>query len=179
MRSPAGIIFAILGAFLLGFASQLLYQRWHAAETGRQKPDAVAQTTNSDSAETQTFRVSFAPLPDTAPTEHKGAALAAVVVARDIEKIRSLTGQQARIRGRVFRVGHSAKSNTYFLDFGPSREALTAVIFNSATELFENNKQSPKQFENREVEIVGFIKDHPQYGLEVILEDPQQIKIVD
>jgi hypothetical protein len=100
------------------------------------------------------------------------------VLARDLEKIRSLTGREARIRGRVFRVGHSAKSNTYFLDFGPSREALTAVIFNSAAELFEKSRQSPKQFENREVEIVGFVKEHPQYGLEVILEHPKQIKLV-
>jgi hypothetical protein len=177
VRSPAGRIFAILGAFLVGFSSQLLYQRWQAAEPDRQKPDAVGQTTNLEGVEEQTFRVSFAPLPVTPAAEHKGAALTAVA-ARDIEKIRSLTGQQARIRGRVFRVGHSAKSNTYFLDFGPSREALTAVIFNSAAELFERNQQPPKQFENREVEIVGFIKDHPEYGLEVILEDPQQIKIV-
>lgn len=100
------------------------------------------------------------------------------IVSRDVEKIRSYVGQQARIRGRVFRVGHSAKSNTYFINFGPSREALTAVIFNSSVELFEKGKQPPKQFENREVEIVGVVKDHPQYGLEVILEHPKQIKIV-
>jgi hypothetical protein len=96
-----------------------------------------------------------------------------------VEKIRGLAGQQARIRGRVFRVGHSAKSNTYFLSFGPSREALTAVIFASATELFDKNKLPPKKFENREVEISGSIKDHPQYGLEIVLEHPKQIKIMD
>ena len=33
-----------------------------------------------------------------------------------------MVGNRARIRGRVFRVGHSAKSNTYFLNFGPSRK---------------------------------------------------------
>ncbi|MGH7796199.1 MAG: hypothetical protein ACREQ2_15115 [Candidatus Binatia bacterium] len=177
MRSPAGTIFAILVAFLVGFSSHLLYQRWNAAEPDRQKPDAVDQSATLEGTEAQSFRVSFAPLPVTPATDHKATELA-TVIARDIEKIRSLTGRQARIRGRVFRVGHSAKSNTYFLNFGPSREALTAVIFNSAAELFEKNQQPPKQFENREVEIVGFIKDHPQYGLEVILENPKQIKIV-
>ena len=30
----------------------------------------------------------------------------------------------------------------------------------------------------REVEITGFIKDHPQYGLEVVIEDPKQIKLM-
>jgi len=29
------------------------------------------------------------------------------------------------------------------------------------------------------LELTGFIKDHPQYGLEVILEHPKQIKLVD
>jgi hypothetical protein len=121
--------------------------------------------------------VNFVPSPPN-PMAEASAAELVPIVARDVEKIRALVGQQARIRGRVFRVGHSAKSNTYFINFGPSREALTAVIFNSTVELFEKSKQSPKQFENREVEIVGHVKDHPQYGLEVILEHPKQIKIV-
>ena len=89
----------------------------------------------------------------------------------------SPTAKRASAAG-FLRVGHATKSNTYFLSFGPSREALTAVIFNSAAELFEKSKQPPKSFENREVEISGFMKDHPQYGLEIILEDPKQIKIV-
>ena len=100
------------------------------------------------------------------------------LTAREVDKIRALTGKLARVRGRVFRVGHSAKSNTYFLNFGPSREALTAVIFASALELFEKNQLAPKNFENKEVEITGQIKDHPQYGLEIILENPKQIKIL-
>ena len=98
--------------------------------------------------------------------------------ARDVDKIRALAGKQARVRGRVFRVGHSAKSNTYFLNFGPSREALTAVIFPSTVEIFEKNKLAPKSFENKEVELTGQVNDHPQYGLEMILENPQQIKIL-
>jgi hypothetical protein len=99
-------------------------------------------------------------------------------LARDVEKIRSLTGKQARVRGRIFRVGHSAKSNTYFLNFGPSREALSAVIFSSAVDLFDKAKTAPKSFENKEVEITGQVKDHPQYGLEIIIENPKQIRII-
>ena len=99
--------------------------------------------------------------------------------ARDVDRIRGLTGNRARIRGRVFRVGHSAKSNTYFLNFGPSREALTGVIFASAVESFDKRKLAPKGYEGKEVEIDGVVRDHPQYGLEVILEDPAQIRIID
>jgi hypothetical protein len=116
-------------------------------------------------------------MPLAPPSEPKPVELP-VLAARDVEKIRALADRQARIRGRIFRVGHAAKSNTYFLSFGPSREALTAVIFNSAADLFEKSEQAPKSFENRDVEISGFIKDHPQYGLEIILEDPKQIKIL-
>src|SRR6185437_5246498 len=111
------------------------------------------------------------------PPEQKTVELP-VLAARDVEKIRALADRQARVRGRIFRVGHATKSNTYFLSFGPSREALTAVIFNSAAGLFEKSEQTPKNFENRKVEISGFIKNHPQYGLEIILEDPKQIKIL-
>jgi len=173
----SGTIFAVVLAFLAGLSIQPLYQRWSSVETSGQIPRAADFSASSPDAEGQSFPVKFLPLASPPPANDRAAELISVA-ARDLEKIRSLTGQQARIRGRVFRVGHSVKSNTYFLDFGPSREALTAVIFQSAAELFERNRQSPKQFENREVEIVGFIKDHPQYGLEVILEHPKQIKLL-
>jgi exonuclease VII large subunit len=101
-----------------------------------------------------------------------------VLQAVDTEKIRALAGKPARIRGRVFRVGHSAKSNTYFLNFGPSRSALTAVIFASAVDLFEQDKLPPKGFDGREVEVHGEVKDHPQYGLEIVLNNTSQITIL-
>ena len=37
----------------------------------------------------------------------------------------------------------------------------------------------PKIFDGKEVELQGEIKDHPQYGLEIILENPSQIKVID
>ena len=166
----------VLLAFFAGFLTHVLYQRWNPASEIQQSitnADISAPTNDGASAVHRVSFVPFAALPE------ETLADLPLLAAREVEKIRGLTGRQARIRGRVFRVGHSAKSNTYFLNFGPSREALTAVIFGSVTELFEKNKQQPKNFENREVELTGFIKDHPQYGLEVILEHPKQIKLVD
>ena len=165
----------IVMAFLAGVSAHLLYRRWDPAESQRQYRIASTETASGEN-QNRDFPVTFVPTAG-APAENRSVELA-TVLARDIGKVRSLAGQQARIRGRVFRVGHSAKSNTYFLDFGPSREALTAVIFASAVELFEKKLQAPTKFANREVEIVGFIKDHPQYGLEVILEHPEQIRIL-
>lgn len=175
MRLSSGLACALLLVFFAGFASHLLYQRWNP---GLDAPQSLVDSRDPSARESEpgVYRVSFVPL---APRIEENAVELPMLAAREVEKIRGLAGREARIRGRVFRVGYAAKSNTYFLNFGPSREALTAVIFASVADLFEKNKQSPKNFENREVEITGFIKDHPQYGLEVVLEQPKQIKIVD
>lgn len=176
MRSSAGAFSVVTLAFVGGFLAHVLYQRWNPTAPQSQPTIGAIQSQPVLDGASPSFRVTYAPLASTTPESTTPELVS--IIARDVEKIRLLVGQQARIRGRVFRVGHSPKSNTYFINFGPSREALTAVIFNSAAELFEKNKQPPKQFENREVEIVGFVKDHPQYGLEIVLEHPKQIKII-
>ena len=173
MHSRTSLLMVLALTFTAGFFSRVLYERWSLTRPQGTERVVSRQPEQLSTVELPAFRVSYLP----PPTVAKTAALPAIV-ARDLEKIRSLTGQQVRVRGRVFHVGHSAKSNTYFVNFGPSREALTAVIFSSAAELFEKQQQSPKQFENREVEIVGFVKDHPQYGLEIIIEDPEQIRVL-
>jgi hypothetical protein len=158
-------------AFSAGFGTHFLYKRWDLS--GECRGVASVAHPGGQDAGIESHRVTFLPnAPAAAPAELP------LLQARDTERIRGLIGNQARIRGRVFRVGHSAKSNTYFLGFGPSREALTAVIFASAVELFEKKKLSPKSFEGKEIEVEGIVKDHPQYGLEVILETPAQIRIV-
>jgi hypothetical protein len=174
-RFSPGVSCSVLLAFCAGFLVHVLYQRWNPASELQQALSGIEHASSSNGSEPGIYRVSFVPL---APAAEESIADLPTLVAREVERIRALAGRQAHIRGRVFRVGHAAKSNTYFLNFGPSREALTAVIFSSAAELFEKNKQSPKNFENREVEITGFIKDHPQYGLEVVVEDPKQIKLI-
>ena len=169
-RFSLTIAIAVVGAFLAGFIFHALYQRWNPALERGSLP-----TSGVGVSGTQSYRVTFVPLSSSVPIE----AELPVLQARDVEKIRALAGKPARIRGRVFRVGHSEKSNTYFLNFGPSREALTAVIFASAAELFDSKKLPPKSFEGREVELQGAIRDHPQFGLEIILEDPSQIRVMD
>lgn len=147
----------VLGALLTGFFSHLLYQRW-AAPIPR---DLV-------------HPVTFSPLGPSAQRESE----VPLVYAREVEQIKALSGNPARVRGRVYRVGHSDKSDTYFLNFGPSRSSFTAVIFSSSLALFRKGKIDPKSYEGKEVELTGEIKDHPKYGVEMILEDPAQIKVV-
>ena len=150
--------FLIAGAFAAGLLTHVFYQRW-----------------DSPATESGGYPVVFAPLPAPPPPP----AELPVLEARDVEKIKALAGTRVKIRGRVFHVGRSAKSDTYFINFGPSRSSFTAVIFASAVELFEKKRIAPQSFEGKEVEVTGEIKDHPQYGLEMILEDPQQIKVLE
>jgi hypothetical protein len=173
MNRSFSVAAALVIAFSAGFGTHFLYKRWNlpveqmGASFGHSAGHRIG-------FEPQNHRVILIPPAPAATTPVELPLLQ----ARDVEGIRGLTGNQARIRGRVFRVGHSAKSNTYFLDFGPSREAVTAVIFASAVESFEKQKLAPKGFEGKEIEIEGVVKDHPQYGLEVILESAAQIRIV-
>jgi hypothetical protein len=178
MRYPGATSLIVLAAFVGGFLTHVLYQRWNPpADPASPVDSSASRLANGNFLEPKSHPVSFAPLTAPPGAEEPPAELP-VVVARDVEKVRALTGKLARVRGRIFRVGHSAKTNTYFLNFGPSRESLTAVIFASAAELFEKSKMAPGMFENREVEITATIRDHPQYGLEVIIESPKQIKLV-
>jgi hypothetical protein len=173
-KSLPSVVFGFALAFGAGFGTHFLYKRWSMPGGELVNASAARTVRPPVGFEPQNHEVTFIP-----PRPAAGArAELPVLQARDLEKLRGLTGNQARIRGRVFRVGHSAKSNTYFLDFGPSREALTAVIFASAVESFEQRKLVPKEFEGKEIEIEGVVKDHPQYGLEVILENPAQVRIV-
>lgn len=177
MGRTVATILAVLAAFFVGLFTHVLYQRWNPPPMDVSASLSAGQNLPlSDFPGNQGHPVRFVPLSQ--PAVEERALELPVIIARDVDKIRALAGRQARVRGRVFRVGHSAKSNTYFLNFGPSREALTAVIFASSVELFEKTQQAPKLFENKEVEMTGQIKDHPQFGLEMVLDNPKQIKIL-
>lgn len=151
----------LLGASLSGFLGHLVYVRWAGSAPCVEDP-ADGAATPGDSIGTKP--ASGGDLPE--------------VDVMEIERLRELAGVLARVRGRVYRVGHSSKSNTWFLDFGPSRSAFTAVIFSSAADAFERSNAHPKQFQGKEVELTGRIKDDPKYGLEMILESPVQIRLV-
>jgi hypothetical protein len=174
--STVAVLLIALTTFVAGFGSHLLYQRWSTRPELEEGSELSrrADTVHEAPVTPGTHSVSY--VPPSRPVD-KPAELP-LIQAREVEKIRERAGSAARVRGRIFRVGHSEKSNTYFLNFGPSREALTAVVFASAAELFEKNKIALRSFDGREVEVSGDIKNHPQYGLELIIESPAQLKIV-
>ncbi len=154
---PPAAWLAVAVAFLLGFSTHFLYQRW------TRPPD-----------KNQAHPVTFSPL----LTDAQSGTELPLFDAADISTIRSRAGTQAKIRGRIYRVGHSTKSNTYFLNFGPSRDSFTGVIFASALERFTQKKIHPTSYEGKNVQFTGRIKNHPRFGVEMILEDPSQIKVL-
>jgi hypothetical protein len=163
---------SLIAAFFTGVFTLFLYQRWNPPIVQVDESTTLNVVRLQPPPTLPSFAVTFAHLPASQQADPP------VLQAVDTEKIRALAGKPARIRGRIFRVGHSARSNTYFLNFGPSRSALTAIIFASAVNLFEQDKLPPKGFDGREVEVHGEVKDHPQYGLEIILNNTSQIKIL-
>ena len=170
----------LLTAFAAGVFSHVAYQRLFPSVPGSagsaHRP--AGEESDEPSPVSPSYPVNYVPTSSRVKTEVAKASELPELSARDLEQIRNFVGREARIRGRVFRVGHSAKSNTYFINFGPAREALTAVIFASVVEQFEKKQQPPRSFEGKEIEITGRIKDHPQFGLEVILENPAQVKVL-
>ena len=142
----------LLAVFLSGSLSHFAYRRWTGAPPCDSFPPGVSALETIVTGE----------LP--------------VVDVVEAERLRELAGTRARVRGRVFRVGHSSRSNTYFLDFGPSRSAFTAVIFSSAVDSFLREDAHPDRFQGQEVELTGTVRDDPKYGLQMILEGPRQIE---
>jgi phosphatidylserine/phosphatidylglycerophosphate/cardiolipin synthase-like enzyme len=102
-----------------------------------------------------------------------------LVMANDLENLRRHAGERAIVKGKVFRASKSKRSDTYFLDFGPDREAFTAVIFSSAAADFFKSGIDPLKLTGKNVALIGEIKNHPKYGLEIILDSAKQLKIVE
>ena len=100
-----------------------------------------------------------------------------ILQAGDAKGLRDHAGMRARVHGLVERVGRSEKSGTYFLNFGRSKSALTGVIFSAQARAFEKKGIDPRTYEGRTIEIAGQVRDDPVYGLEIFIDDPDQIQI--
>lgn len=100
-----------------------------------------------------------------------------VISASDIDSLKENAKKVVKVCGTVYSIYHSEGSNTYFLHFGPGGSFFTAVIFSTAAEKFLQLGFDPSSYRGKEVELLGRVIDHPKYGLEMILEDPSQIRL--
>jgi len=94
-----------------------------------------------------------------------------VINAEDIEEILANTGRYVRIRGIISEV-YISPSHTCFLHFRNNIQ-LKIVIFKN-TQMPYN----PLILRGKEVEIWGRISNTEKYGLEIIVDLPEQIKIL-
>ncbi|MCD6353370.1 MAG: DUF1669 domain-containing protein [Proteobacteria bacterium] len=99
-----------------------------------------------------------------------------VISASDIDSIKKNAKKIVKVCGTVYSVYHSKGSNTYFLHLGSGSSSFNAVIFSSSAEKFLQMGLDPYNYQGKRVELFGRIIDHPKYGLEMILEDPSQIR---
>ncbi len=101
------------------------------------------------------------------------------LMATDLDGLRKNAGRVLIVKGRVYRVYHSRRSDTYFLNFGPTKESFTCVIFKRVAREFLRKGINPLSFNNKFVKIKGRVIDHPKYGLEIILESPDRIEVIE
>ena len=101
------------------------------------------------------------------------------IPATDERKLKKHVGDEVSVQGQVVRIGYSERSNTYFLDFSQEKDGLTVVIFSSAVEKFERLGIDIFSYEGERIEVMGELIDHPEYGLEIIVEEPSQIRVLE
>jgi micrococcal nuclease len=83
-------------------------------------------------------------------------------------------GKIATVEGVIVRTYNSGK--VVFLNFHPDyKRYFTAVIFKSAFGKFPNSPE--EYYKNKKVQVTGLIKNY-QGSPEVILNDPEQIKVI-
>jgi len=101
------------------------------------------------------------------------------LAATDLRALKRHVGEEVKVRGKVVRVGHSERSDTYFINFSQDRDGLTVVVFSSAVEKFAGFGILIPDYEGEDVVVSGELISHPQYGLEIIVEEPSQIRVLD
>jgi len=80
--------------------------------------------------------------------------------------------------GKVAKIGTSTKSGIYFLNFDlGNKKEFTVVIFKKVADQFKESKIDIKSFEGKNVQVTGQVINSPQYGLEIILDIPDHLKL--
>jgi len=100
-----------------------------------------------------------------------------VINGNNILMVKKYAGKYVRVKGKVLRVGKSHKGHR-FLDFGMSRDALTVVIWKEEVAELKKMGINLDELEGRAIEVTGTIIDQPKYGLEIIINEPEDIKIL-
>ena len=101
------------------------------------------------------------------------------VDVKDAERLRELNGRWWRVRGRVRDVRRSRTGAAMFIWFYGCKLAagFKVVIFSDAQSKFARKGCRLVELSGKEVEVAGTVRDHPVYGLQIIIGDPAQIMV--
>ncbi len=87
--------------------------------------------------------------------------------------------QSGTVEGKVVKTTKSSRSNTYFLNFSEKQNVFTVVIFSRIVDQFAKDSVDILSFEGKKVRVTGSIQSPAQYGPEILLDKPADIKIIE
>jgi DNA/RNA endonuclease YhcR with UshA esterase domain len=105
----------------------------------------------------------------------KPATVGKIIPVAEVEKY---IDQSGTVEGKVFKVGYSSAKNIYFLNFTEQRDGFAVVSFDQVSKQFAAKKIDPNSFQGKIVQVTGKIVKPPQYGVEMVLDSPDNIKII-
>ncbi len=101
-----------------------------------------------------------------------------------LDQIQEYIGRAAVVQDYVYNV-HRSQKGTFFIKFEPLEQAprpfdgFKVVIFNDLAQNWERAGLSPLMYQQRTIRVRGVIQQHPEWGLEILVNSPRVIQIVD
>lgn len=99
-----------------------------------------------------------------------------------LEAIRQHVGQIVDFQGYVHEVYRAVGSGTVFVKFEKTKspvEGFRLVIFNSYLDAWRQAGIDWEAYAGHEVMVHGVIRDDPQWGIQMLIDRPELIKVVD
>jgi hypothetical protein len=101
-----------------------------------------------------------------------------------LDQIHEYIGRATVVQDYVHNV-HRSQKGTFFIKFEPLEKAprpfdgFKVVIFNDLAQNWERAGLSPTMYQQHTIRVRGVIQQHPEWGLEILVNSPRVIQIVD
>lgn len=99
----------------------------------------------------------------------------------DFTKAAMHIGQVVTVEGFIHLV-HRSGRGTYFIKFEKTPrpfDGFKLVLFNQYVPVWTNAGIDPREYQQKRLRVRGLVQDHPEWGLEIIVNRPEMISIVD
>ena len=120
-------------------------------------------------------------LPGTLPARAPAAAAPAAGNAVTLDKVRDRIGEVVTFEGHVH-LAHRSYRGNWFVKFEQTKapfEGFKLVIFENYARAWDEAGISPKVYEGQTVRVRGLVQEHPTWGLEILVNRPEMVEIVD